>query len=53
MNQSITHIYDITPRHFWMLVTKFFCKKIGRFTNNHNVIYNSMKAHDIFFHVFK
>ena len=51
MNQSISHINNITPRCFRMLVTEFFCQKVCCFTNNHDVIDNSMKAHHIGFHV--
>ncbi len=51
MNQSISHINYVTPRCFWMLVTKFFCQKISCFTDYHDVIDNCMKAHYVSFHV--
>ena len=53
MHQCITHINDVTPGNFRMLVTKLFCQKIGSLTNNHDVIDNSMEAHNVRFHVFE
>ena len=51
MHQYITHIYDIAPRYFRMIISKFYRKKICSFSDNHDIIDNSMKAHNICFHI--
>ena len=53
MNECIAHIYYVAPRHLGMLVPEIFCQEIGCLTDNHDVIDDSMKAHDVSFHVLK
>ena len=47
MNKHVSHTNNILPFHFMMAITEFFCKHVGRFSNDFNIFDNGKIHHHI------
>ena len=53
VHQHVAHINDITPWRFGCFITKFLSQHICSFSNDHDIINYSMKAHSVISHIIK